>query len=161
MNDTKLKWPFSLQQALQQVLEAKKVGAKIVFTNGCFDILHVGHLRYLNQARELGDFLFVGVNSDSSVKKLKGEQRPIVNEEERCEMLLGLKAVDCAAIFSEETPLNLIEQVKPDFLCKGGDWTIDKIVGADFVQSYSGKVLSLPFVPGRSSTAIIEKIVKC
>jgi rfaE bifunctional protein nucleotidyltransferase chain/domain len=153
------KW--SLDSALADLEQARRTGAKIVFTNGCFDILHVGHLRYLTQAKSLGNFLFIGVNSDSSVRELKGDQRPIVSEDERCEMLLGLKAVDAAAIFCESTPIDLIKQVKPDILCKGGDWTIDKIVGGDFVQSYGGQVLSLPFVPGRSSTAIIEKIIKC
>lgn len=152
---------YSLILALNQLQQVRKSGAKIVFTNGCFDILHVGHLRYLTQAKALGDFLIIGVNSDSSVKNLKGEQRPIVSEAERCEMLLGLKVVNSAVIFSEPTPLDLIKSIKPDVLCKGGDWAIDKIVGADFVQSYGGKVFSLPFVEGRSSSAIIEKIIKC
>lgn len=130
-----------------------------VFTNGCFDLLHVGHLRYLADARALGDRLVVGLNSDSSVKRLKGEERPIVPEEERREMLLGLKPVDEVIIFEEDTPLRLIQEVKPDVLVKGGDWAIDQIVGADFVIGLGGKVLSLPFHEGRSSTNIIGKIL--
>ncbi len=149
---------YSLDHTLELVEQARKDSKKIVFTNGCFDILHVGHLRYLKEARNLGDYLVLGLNSDSSVKALKGEQRPIVNEEERAEMLLGLEAVDAVAIFSEPTPLNLIKSVKPDFLCKGGDWSVDQIVGGDFVQSYDGKVLSLPFIDGKSTTNIIESI---
>jgi rfaE bifunctional protein nucleotidyltransferase chain/domain len=131
---------------------------KIVFTNGCFDILHVGHLRYLTEARALGDRLVVGLNSDSSVRLLKGEERPIISEDERREMLLGLKPVDQVIIFSEETPLNLIKEVKPDILVKGGDWSVDQIVGSDFVIARGGQVLSLPFHEGRSSTNIIKKI---
>ena len=150
---------YSLDSAIDLVKSARKNSKKIVFTNGCFDILHVGHLRYLQDAKNLADFLIIGLNSDSSVKSLKGEKRPIVNELERAEMLLGLSAVDAVAIFSEPTPINLIESVKPDFLCKGGDWAIDKIVGASFVQSYGGKVLSLPFIEGKSTTGIIERIL--
>ncbi len=150
---------YSLDRALDSVEGARKNSKKIVFTNGCFDILHVGHLRYLQDAKNLADYLIIGLNSDSSVKSLKGEQRPIVNELERAEMLLGLKAVDEVVIFSEETPIKLIKAIKPDFLCKGGDWAIDQIVGADFVQSYDGKVLSLPFIEGKSTTGIIERIL--
>ncbi len=131
---------------------------KIVFTNGCFDILHVGHLRYLTEARALGDRLVVGLNSDSSVRLLKGKERPIISEDERREMLLGLKPVDEVIIFSEETPLNLIKEVKPDILVKGGDWSVDQIVGSDFIMGRGGEVLSLPFHEGRSSTNIIKKI---
>ena len=152
---------WSLDRALSLVEQSRKNSQKIVFTNGCFDILHVGHLRYLSDAKALGDLLIVGVNSDSSVRELKGSERPIISEEERCEMLEGLKAVDCAVIFSDPTPLELIKKIKPDFLCKGGDWSIDKIVGAEFVQSTGGQVRSLPFVNGKSTSSIIEKIVKC
>lgn len=155
MQDSK----YSLDSAQHSIRAARKNSKKIVFTNGCFDILHVGHLRYLQDAKNLADFLIIGLNSDSSVKSLKGEKRPIVNELERAEMLLGLEAVDQVVIFSEETPIELIKAIKPDFLCKGGDWAIDKIVGADFVQSYDGKVLSLPFIQGKSTTGIIERIL--
>lgn len=133
--------------------------AKTVFTNGCFDLLHVGHLRYLEDARSLGDRLVVGLNSDASVKRLKGDTRPIVPEHERREMLLGLKPVDDVIIFEEDTPLRLIMEVKPDILVKGGDWAIEQIVGGDFVVSNGGEVLSLPFHEGRSSTNIIGKIL--
>ncbi|HPI40517.1 MAG TPA: D-glycero-beta-D-manno-heptose 1-phosphate adenylyltransferase [Pseudobdellovibrionaceae bacterium] len=136
----------------------KKEGRKIVFTNGCFDLLHVGHTRYLKQAKSLGDFLVVGVNSDESVKKLKGPTRPLQNETDRAEILSSLQAVDFVLIFNEETPLTLIQKVKPDILTKGGDWKVNQIVGADFVMSYGGQVQSLQFVEDRSTTKIIEKI---
>ena len=132
--------------------------SKTVFTNGCFDLLHVGHLRYLQEARELGSKLIVGLNSDASVKRLKGEQRPIVPQDERREMLLGIKPVDEVIIFDEDTPLRLIQEVCPDILVKGGDWPVSEIVGSDFVLKNNGQVLSLPFHEGRSSTNIIAKI---
>lgn len=131
---------------------------KIVFTNGCFDILHRGHVSYLNHARSLGDALFVGLNSDSSVSKLKGPTRPINSELDRKFVLENLKCIDCVDIFSEETPLELIKLIKPLILVKGGDWTPDKIVGSKEVLSWGGKVLSLPFVDGFSTTGIVEKI---
>lgn len=130
---------------------------KIVFTNGCFDLLHVGHIRYLQEAKRLGDLLVVGINTDESVRKLKGPTRPVQNENDRAEILAALAAVDYVVHFSEETPLELIKQVKPDILVKGGDWKPDQIVGSDFVLSRGGQVKSLQFVEGRSTTAIIEK----
>lgn len=129
----------------------------IVFTNGCFDLLHIGHVRYLQEAKKQGSFLVVGVNSDSSVKKLKGPNRPVQNENDRAEILAALACVDLTVIFSEETPLNLIQKVQPHVLVKGGDWKIDQIVGSDFVLKNGGKVLSLQFVEGKSTTKIIEK----
>ncbi|WP_374075338.1 D-glycero-beta-D-manno-heptose 1-phosphate adenylyltransferase [Bdellovibrio bacteriovorus] len=135
-------------------------GKKIVFTNGVFDLLHVGHVRYLQEARSLGDALVVGVNADASVKRLKGPTRPVQTENDRAEILAGLWAVDFTVIFTEDTPANLIEKVRPDILVKGGDWKIDQIVGAPFVQSYGGKVMSLQFVDGKSTTKIIEKAQK-
>lgn len=132
---------------------------RVVFTNGCFDILHVGHLRYLEAAKKLGDILVVGLNSDQSVRRLKGAQRPICSEKERQEMLLGLKPVDYVFLFEEDTPENLIEKIKPNVLCKGGDWKKEDIVGSDFVESYGGKVLSLNFEMGHSTTDIIERIL--
>ena len=135
----------------------RKQNKKIVFTNGCFDLLHVGHVRYLKQAKSLGDVLVVGINTDASVQKLKGPTRPIQNESDRAEILASLKAVDHTVLFSEETPLKLIEAIKPDYLVKGGDWKINQIVGSDFVLSYGGKVQSLQFIDGRSTTAIISK----
>jgi D-beta-D-heptose 7-phosphate kinase/D-beta-D-heptose 1-phosphate adenosyltransferase len=130
---------------------------KIVFTNGCFDLLHIGHVTYLEEARALGDILIVGVNSDASVSKLKGPSRPLQSESDRSRILAALKAVDHTVIFSEETPLNLIKEIKPDVLVKGGDWKIDQIVGSDFVLASGGEVKSLNFVAGRSTTALIEK----
>lgn len=132
-------------------------GKKIVFTNGVFDLLHVGHVRYLQEARSLGDALVIGVNADASVKRLKGPTRPIQNENDRAEILAALGCVDFTVIFSEDTPENIIHLVKPDILVKGGDWKIDTIVGAPFVMSYGGKVMSLQFVDGKSTTKIIEK----
>jgi D-beta-D-heptose 7-phosphate kinase/D-beta-D-heptose 1-phosphate adenosyltransferase len=136
---------------------ASRRNQKIVFTNGCFDLLHVGHVRYLQEARAQGDFLVVGVNSDASVKRLKGPTRPIQNESDRAEILSALAAVDAVVIFTEDTPANLIEAIRPNVLVKGGDWKPDQIVGGPFVLSYGGEVRSLQFVDGKSTTKIIEK----
>ncbi|USN46466.1 MAG: D-glycero-beta-D-manno-heptose 1-phosphate adenylyltransferase [Pseudobdellovibrionaceae bacterium] len=145
------------RENIKKVLASPRAGKKLVFTNGCFDILHVGHVRYLQEAKAQGDLLFVGVNSDASVKRLKGSSRPIQNEQDRAEILLALSSVDYVSIFDEDTPEQLIHVVKPDVLVKGGDWSIDQIVGAPFVQSYGGTVKSLQFVEGRSTTKIIER----
>ena len=146
-----------LDQLLNQWRQENK---KIVFTNGCFDLLHVGHVRYLAEAKKLGDILVVGVNSDDSVKRLKGPQRPIQNQSDRAEILMSLKSVDYAEIFDQDTPADLIRKVRPHLLVKGGDWKIEQIVGSDFVQSYGGQVCSLNFVEGRSTTKIIAKATK-
>lgn len=138
----------------------KSQNKKIVFTNGCFDLLHVGHVRYLQEAKKLGDVLVIGVNSDASVKRLKGPTRPVQIEADRAEILAALGAVDYTVIFTEDTPLKLIEAVKPDILVKGGDWKIDQIVGSDFVINNGGKVMSLQFVDGKSTTKLIEKAQK-
>lgn len=130
---------------------------KVVFTNGCFDLLHVGHVRYLKQAKSRGDLLVVGLNTDASVKKLKGPTRPIQNENDRAEILASLGCVDFVVLFDQETPLELIKKVQPDLLVKGGDWKPSQIVGSDFVMSYGGKVESLQFVDGKSTTNIIAK----
>jgi len=135
-------------------------GKKIVFTNGCFDILHRGHVSYLNSARALGDYLIIGLNSDTSVKRLKGDSRPINDEGDRKFILENLRAVDFVEIFEEETPLELIEQVCPDVLVKGGDWNAEQIVGSDFVLAQGGEVRSLDFVDGKSTTGTIEKILE-
>lgn len=131
---------------------------KVVFTNGCFDILHRGHVAYLNEAKSLGDLLIVGLNSDASVKRLKGEERPVNSEQDRKFVLENLKAVDHVEIFEQDTPLELIKRVVPNVLVKGGDWKPEQIVGSEFVLSNGGKVLSLNFVDGFSTTKIIEKI---
>lgn len=150
------------QVLTSQIIEStlaplRSKGKKIVFTNGCFDLLHIGHVRYLQQARALGDYLVVGVNSDNSVRRLKGPSRPVQNENDRAEILAALEAVSFTIIFDEDTPENLITAVHPDVLVKGGDWKIADIVGAPFVLSYGGKVMSLQFVDGKSTTKIIEK----
>lgn len=139
-------------------LNSSRKNKKIVFTNGCFDILHIGHIRYLQSAKKQGDLLVVGLNSDASVKRLKGPNRPVCPEDYRKEMLLALKDVDYVFLFSEDTPLELIKKIKPDFLVKGGDWDKKNIVGWEFVESYGGQVKSLNFEEGHSSTAMIEKI---
>lgn len=137
---------------------AENKSKRIVFTNGCFDILHRGHVTYLAEARKLGDLLVVGLNSDASVKRLKGPERPINNELDRQYVLSQLKAVDFVEIFHEDTPLNLIIKVRPRVLVKGGDWKIDQIVGGHEVIADGGEVFSLNFVNGYSTTSIIEKI---
>lgn len=142
---------------LKLTLDKIRSGKKIVFTNGCFDLLHVGHIRYLNQAKNCGDLLIVGVNSDNSVKKLKGPTRPIQNENHRAEILLNLKSVDFVTVFDQETPEELIKTIRPDLLVKGGDWKIEQIAGGQYVQSYGGQVLSLTFIEGQSTTKLIEK----
>jgi len=138
--------------------QLKEKGKILVFTNGCFDIIHKGHITYLKQAKKLGDYLIVGLNSDKSVKKLKGESRPVNSEEDREYVLENLKPVDAVIIFEEETPYNLINSIKPDILVKGGDWPVDKIVGSDIVLANGGKVLSLGYIDNYSTTSIIEKL---
>ncbi|HOV16482.1 MAG TPA: D-glycero-beta-D-manno-heptose 1-phosphate adenylyltransferase [Candidatus Cloacimonadota bacterium] len=133
---------------------------KIVFTNGCFDILHAGHVQYLEQAKKLGDILVVGLNSDASVRRLKGENRPINKQEDRALVLAALEFVDYIIIFEEDTPYELIKTVNPDVLVKGGDWKETDIIGADIVQAKGGIVLSLPLRPGLSTSKIIEEIKK-
>lgn len=142
---------------LKKKLAAQIGQAKVVFTNGCFDLLHVGHVRYLQQAKSLGNFLVIGVNSDASVKRLKGPTRPVQSEGDRAEILSALGAVDAVVIFDEETPYELIKALQPDVLVKGGDWPVDKIVGHDIVLAKGGEVRSLQFVEGRSTTEIIRK----
>lgn len=142
---------------LKSVSEYRDQNKKIVFTNGCFDLLHIGHVKYLEEAKSLGDILIVGINTDQSVRRLKGPTRPIQNENDRAEILAALKAVDHTVLFDEETPIKLIENIKPDILVKGGDWKIEQIVGSDFVLQNGGKVFSLNFIEGRSTTRIIEK----
>ena len=131
---------------------------KIVFTNGCFDILHRGHVTYLAQARQMGDLLVVGLNSDASVRRLKGPHRPVNDEQSRALLLAALEMVDYVVLFEEDTPYNLILKVKPDLLVKGGDYDIDNIVGADFVRQRGGEVRTIPFVQGFSSSSIIDHL---
>ena len=137
-----------------------KYNKKIVFTNGCFDIIHVGHIKLLEKAKSFGDYLIVGLNSDKSVKMLKGEGRPYNNEKDRKFVLESIKYVDKVLIFDEKTPSLLIEKIKPDVLVKGGDYTIETIVGADFVLNSGGEVKIVPILEGFSSTKYIEKLEK-
>ncbi|MFZ3063652.1 MAG: D-glycero-beta-D-manno-heptose 1-phosphate adenylyltransferase [Nitrospirota bacterium] len=138
----------------------RKQVKKVVFTNGCFDILHVGHVRYLKEAKRYGDILIVAVNSDSSVKSIKGDKRPIVSQSERAEVVAALEMVDYVTMFDEDTPYNVIKKLQPDVLIKGGDWTIDKIVGRDIVEARGGKVIAIPFIEGASTTGIVERILE-
>ena len=147
-----------LEEMIRNREALRRDGKTVVFTNGCFDLLHPGHVRYLAQARELGDILIVALNSDRTVRVLKGEGRPILNEPERAEVIASLQAVDYVIFFDDETPLALISRLLPDVLVKGGDWSLDHIVGRDEVEAAGGKVLSLPYVEGLSTTDIIERI---
>ena len=144
--------------AVAVVERLRAAGRTVVFTNGVFDLLHVGHLRYLQQARALGDALIVGVNSDRSVRQVKGSARPITAEAERAEILEALACVDGVVIFDEPTPHDLIEALQPDILVKGADWAADAIVGRDIVEARGGRVVRVPIEPGHSTTALIEKI---
>lgn len=137
----------------------RKNGKRLVFTNGCFDILHVGHVSYLEEARSLGDILVVAVNSDESVKKLKGSHRPIVNQGDRMKVLAALESVSYVTYFEEETPFDLISVLLPDVLVKGGEWQIDQIIGSDVVIAHGGEVKSLKFMEGSSTTNIEQKII--
>jgi D-beta-D-heptose 7-phosphate kinase/D-beta-D-heptose 1-phosphate adenosyltransferase len=149
----------SLGSVVRAVRAAQQAGRRVVFTNGCFDLLHRGHTRYLEQARALGDLLVVAINSDASVRALKGPSRPVVPAEQRAEVLAALAAVDLVAIFDELDPARVIRAVRPDVLVKGGDWPISQIVGADFVQSRGGTVRRLPYVDGASTSDLIGRIV--
>ncbi len=148
---------LSLPQLLER-LNAVREGKRVVFTNGCFDVIHRGHVSYLAQARDLGDLLVLGLNSDSSVRRLKGPTRPVNDEESRALVLASLECVDYVVLFDEDTPYRLIDAVQPDILVKGGDYQIDQIVGYDIVKARGGEVLTLPFVDGFSSTSIINRL---
>lgn len=147
-----------MQNQLDQIADWKNDGHAIVFTNGCFDLLHPGHIQYLEDAAKLGDKLIVGLNDDDSVRRLKGSSRPINNLNFRKKILMGLRSVNLVIPFYEDTPLNLIELIKPDFLVKGGDYTIETVVGHKVVQDYGGQVKILSFLDGYSSSEIISKI---
>ena len=147
----------------RDILKAKleklrKEGKKIAFTNGCFDILHVGHVRYLREAKKNADILVLALNSDSSVRAIKGEKRPLMNEKERAEILAALEFIDFVTIFPELTPLELINYLKPDILIKGGDWPEEKVVGREEIKKWGGRVAIIPEVEGKSTTNIVEKI---
>jgi len=151
---------FLLKNNYSIINKIKSEGKKIVFTNGCFDLLHVGHIKYLSQAKDLGDILIIGLNSDKSVKKLKGNNRPINSFEDRAKLLAALKFVDLVIMFEEQTPENLIKEIIPDVLVKGGDYDIEEIVGYQTVIDNGGQVKTLSFYDGYSSTNYIDKINK-
>lgn len=151
---------LSRQEIIEVRKRLKQEGKKVVFTNGCFDILHAGHVDYLNKARECGDALILGLNSDSSVRLIKGEKRPIVPQEERAYILAGLKAVDYVTLFDEPTPKEIISELIPDVLVKGADWALDKIVGRDVVEANGGVVKTIEFVNAQSTTNIIKTVLE-
>ncbi len=149
-----------LEDLMARLKKVRKSGQKIVFTNGCFDLLHVGHVRYLAEAKSHGDLLIVGLNSDASVKMIKGPKRPIVRQDHRAEILASLMSVDYVVYFEEPDPLRLIQTVQPDVLVKGEDWAEDKIIGAADVKSRGGKIERISFVEDGSTTGIIETILQ-
>jgi len=151
---------LSLDQLRTERGRLARLGRRVVFTNGCFDLIHPGHIRYLQEARRLGDALIVALNSDRSVRELKGEKRPILDQNERAEVVAALGCVDYVTIFDEPTPREIIAALLPDVLVKGGDWGIDQIVGRQEVEACGGEVLSLPFIEGCSTTDLIERIVR-
>ena len=148
----------SREEAAERLKRWKEQSRKPVFTNGCFDIVHQGHVTYLYQARLLGDALVVGINSDASVKRIKGENRPILNQQERAELIAALECVDMVIIFDEDNPGELIKAIEPLVLVKGADWPIDQVIGKDTVEAIGGEVKNIPLVAGRSTSAIIQTI---
>lgn len=148
----------SLKELKKIVEQLKSHGKKIVFTNGCFDILHVGHLYCLERAKKYGDVLIVAINSDSSVRRLKGKDRPFVNEKDRAYLISGFSCVDWCTIFKEDTPAKIIEELKPDIIVKGADYKKNQIVGKEIIEKYGGKVIRIPLIQGRSSSRLIRKI---
>ncbi len=144
----------------ERVDEAHRKGKRVAFTNGCFDILHVGHVQYLREARRTGDLLILGLNSDASVRAIKGERRPLVPQGERAEVVASLESVDYVTIFNDQTPLSLIEYLRPDVLVKGGDWQEETVVGSDAVRSWGGRVAIIPLTAGASTTNIVEKVLR-
>jgi len=156
-SDNKIK---NLDVLAELISAEKSRGKKIVFTNGCFDLLHVGHVKYLQKARSFGDILILGLNSDASIKRLKGEKRPLIGEEERAHILAALDCIDYVVVFDEDTPLNLIEALRPSVLVKGGDYTLDGVVGREVVEAAGGRVELVQFVDGKSTTNIIGKILE-
>ena len=150
---------LSKESLKSELIKLKQEGKKVVFTNGCFDIIHAGHVHYLNQAKECGDILIVGLNSDRSVRSIKGAPRPLVPQEDRAYIIVSLKAVDYVTIFDEDTPLQLIEYLEPHILVKGGDWSEDRVVGGRSVVEKGGHIQIIPFVEGKSTTNLIKKIL--
>jgi len=150
---------FNRKQLIERVKKLKRAGRKVVFTNGCYDLIHVGHVRLLQGARKLGGALVVGLNSDASVTRIKGPKRPLVNQKERAEMLAALSCVDIVTVFNENDPFNIISDIIPDVLVKGGDWKKGTIIGADVVEAAGGKVRNVKYVQGKSTTNLVQKVV--
>jgi rfaE bifunctional protein nucleotidyltransferase chain/domain len=151
---------MSHEEALGKVRAWQLAGKKVVFSNGCFDILHAGHVAYLTEARKLGDVLVIGLNSDASVRRLKGPGRPVCSESDRAAVLSALEVVDALTLFDEDTPEELIGSLLPDILVKGADWEVDRIAGARAVIDHGGAVLTIPLLEGRSTSGIIEKVIQ-
>ncbi len=151
---------FDRKKLVSAVKKLKKSGKKVVFTNGCYDLLHVGHVRFLKAARKLGGALVLALNSDASVRRIKGPKRPVTPENERAEVMSALSCVDLITLFHEDDPFNIIKDVVPDVLVKGGDWSLDKIIGADIVKAAGGKVKNVPYIKGKSTTNIIANVIK-
>ncbi|MFP4466249.1 MAG: D-glycero-beta-D-manno-heptose 1-phosphate adenylyltransferase [Candidatus Goldiibacteriota bacterium] len=151
---------FLRRELLREIKKQKRRGKTIVFTNGCYDIIHIGHIRLLKKAAKLGGFLVVALNSDSSVRKIKGKGRPLIPWKERAELLASFYFVDAVAVFNEPDPYNIIKDIEPDVLVKGGDWKIKDIIGSDIVRARGGKVKSIKYEKGRSTTNIIKKILR-
>ena len=149
----------SLDEAVVIAAQARRDGKSVVFTNGCFDILHRGHVHVLRQAKALGDLLIVALNSDRSVKAVKGPRRPVLSEIDRVELIGAMEMVDCVVLFDDPDPYNLIAAIKPNILAKGGDWSAKKVIGADVVEQAGGRVELIPYLKGFSSSAIIERIL--
>lgn len=150
---------MDLNTLKKEVRSFQKKGGKVVFTNGCYDLIHVGHVRYLSEARALGDVLVVGVNSDASIRQIKDPKRPIVSENERLEVLSAFWFIDYLVLFNDLTPITLITSLTPDILVKGGDWALDQIVGRDHVEQHGGEVIRIKTVEGASTTSIIERVL--
>jgi D-beta-D-heptose 7-phosphate kinase/D-beta-D-heptose 1-phosphate adenosyltransferase len=149
------------RQALARLLAGRRTkGETVVFTNGCFDLLHVGHVKYLQAARQLGDLLVLGLNSDASIRRLKGPKRPLIDQDERAHILAALDCIDFVVIFDEDTPLDLITALRPDILVKGADYTPEGVVGKDLVESWGGRVELIDLVDGRSTSSIIDKVLQ-
>ncbi|MEC4678109.1 MAG: D-glycero-beta-D-manno-heptose 1-phosphate adenylyltransferase [Nitrospirota bacterium] len=155
----KSKKNLNLKTLQKEIANLKKQEKKVVFTNGCFDLIHAGHVRYLTEARNLGEVLVVAVNSDASVRKLKGKKRPIVSQAQRLEVLSGFWFIDYLILFSGNTPKNLITALTPDILVKGGDWSLDQIVGRDHVEAHGGKVVRIKLVKNTSTTSLIDRVL--
>jgi D-beta-D-heptose 7-phosphate kinase/D-beta-D-heptose 1-phosphate adenosyltransferase len=147
-----------LKDLLKAIEVHREKGEKLVFTNGCYDLIHVGHIRFLTQCKNLGDRLILALNTDRSVKRLKGANRPIFPQDERTEIVSSFEVVDYVTVFDQDDPLEIIRAIKPDVLVKGGDWSLDTIIGRDVVESYGGRVLSLPLVAGYSTSRLISAI---